>query len=772
MYKKYLKDNTCFIVPASIKKEILSYISSNKLLLNVSFYTMNELKKNIFFDYDEKTIYSLAKLYNLKYDDAVLMIQNIYYLNNSFNDDFKIKQLKEMKDYLEKNYLLFHNENFLPFLKNKNIVTTYGKTSFFNEKILNLFDNVIYLNKINKSKKNIYEFNFVEDEIDYVAHKIADLIDNGIDINKIKLVNVSNEYAGIIEKIFLLYNLPVNLKKRTSLYDLNIIKNFIEILKNNSLNDSLILFKEKYDLNISTNLDIYNKIIEVMNKYYFLSDYSKDIEFVIKGFKNTFIKEKSRNNVIECIAVEEIFDDENFYFLIGFNNHFPSFYKDEDYISDTTKVKLEFKTSSLINKYIKEYYICKINNTKNIFISYKLKDYFNSYLVSTLVDEINGDVIKNPNLDNMFSYSKKFDQIKLSKYLDEFYKFSYVNKNLGILYNTYGKDRYDSYDNSFKGINDNKYMLMKNNNVSLSYSSLDEFYKCSFRYYLNNILNENEDTFAIYVGNLYHQILSKIYEDDFNFETIYNECLKEREISNKEAILLIKLKEELKKNICLLHEQLKNSNFKKAICEKKIEIKLKSKVSVILKGFIDKIMISEDGKYGYVVDYKTGKPKIDFENLKDGLNMQLAIYMYLMNKSKDYADVFLVGCYLQKILDDDINKEELKLDGYTYNDLNAIKLIDNNCYDKSFISGIKVKKNGSLSDNKKLFDSAYYEEILFTVEQKIEEAINCITAADFKINPKVIKGENISCKFCNYKDICYRKYKDSIIISQAGDENE
>jgi ATP-dependent helicase/nuclease subunit B len=772
MYKKYLKDNTCFIVPASIKKEILSYISSNKLLLNVSFYTMSELKKNIFFDYDEKTIYSLAKSYNLKYDDAVLMIQNIYYLNDSFNDDFKIKQLKEMKDYLEKNYLLFHNENFLPFLKNKNIVTTYGKTSFFNEKILNLFDNVIYLNKINKSKKNIYEFNFVEDEIDYVAHKIADLIDNGIDINKIKLVNVSNEYAGIIEKIFLLYNLPVNLKKRTSLYDLNIIKNFIEILKNNSLNDSLILFKEKYDLNISTNLDIYNKIIEVMNKYYFLSDYSKDIEFVIKGFKNTFIKEKSRNNVIECIAVEEIFDDENFYFLIGFNNHFPSFYKDEDYISDTTKVKLEFKTSSLINKYIKEYYICKINNTKNIFISYKLKDYFNSYLVSTLVDEINGDVIKNPNLDNMFSYSKKFDQIKLSKYLDEFYKFSYINKNLGILYNTYGKDRYDSYDNSFKGINDNKYMLMKNNNVSLSYSSLDEFYKCSFRYYLNNILNENEDTFAIYVGNLYHQILSKIYEDDFNFETIYNECLKEREISNKEAILLIKLKEELKKNICLLHEQLKNSNFKKAICEKKIEIKLKSKVSVILKGFIDKIMISEDGKYGYVVDYKTGKPKIDFENLKDGLNMQLAIYMYLMNKSKDYADVFLVGCYLQKILDDDINKEELKLDGYTYNDLNAIKLIDNNCYDKSFISGIKVKKNGSLSDNKKLFDSAYYEEILFTVEQKIEDAINCITAADFKINPKVIKGENISCKFCNYKDICYRKYKDSIIISQAGDENE
>jgi ATP-dependent helicase/DNAse subunit B len=71
-----------------------------------------------------------------------------------------------------------------------------------------------------------------------------------------------------------------------------------------------------------------------------------------------------------------------------------------------------------------------------------------------------------------------------------------------------------------------------------------------------------------------------------------------------------------------------------------------------------------------------------------------------------------------------------------------------------------------------LFDSSYYEEILSIVEQKIEEAINNIINAKFDINPKVVKGENISCKFCKYKDICYKKYKDSVVISQAGDEDE
>ena len=67
--------------------------------------------------------------------------------------------------------------------------------------------------------------------------------------------------------------------------------------------------------------------------------------------------------------------------------------------------------------------------------------------------------------------------------------------------------------------------------------------------------------------------------------------------------------------------------------------------------------------------------------------------------TKDYADIFLVGCYLQRILSDDLNKEELKLDGYTFNNLENIKMIDHNVYEKSFIGGLKVKKNGELKKN-------------------------------------------------------------------------
>lgn len=768
MYKKYLKDNTCFIVPNNIKKEILLYVSSNKLLLDLSFYTVEELKKNIFFDYNEKTIYFLAKEYNLTYSDALLMIQNMYYINDSYIESEKTSKIKEMKEYLDNNDLLIYNENFLNWLNSKNIVTTYGKTNFINDKIFSLLDNIEFICASNSDKKEILEFNFIEDEVEFVANKIGDLVTSGVDINSIKLVNVSDEYTNIIDKIFKFYNLPINLNKTTSLFDLNIIKKFIKtLIETNNVEESLNLLKER-DLNI----DIYNKVIQCLNNYYFISDYSSDIEYIIQGLKKTNIKKNKLNNCVECIKVEEIFNEDNYYFLIGFNNRFPKFYKDEDYLSDNIKKSLGFSTSNEINKNIKTYHINKLNNAKNILITYKLKDYFNSYLVSTIADDINGTVRDNVLNDSNVSYSKKYDEVKLSKYLDEFYKFSYKNPKLFSLYNTYGKERYDSYDNSYKGIENNKYIKMKNNQIVLSYTSLDEFYKCNFKYYLNNILKEDTDTFAIYIGKVYHKVLSKIYNKNFDFEKEYNEALKGRVLTNKEEVLLIKLKEELKRDIELIQDQLSNSEFKEAICEREIIIDVKSTASVILKGTLDKVMLTEDNSFAYVVDYKTGKPKINFDNLKDGINMQLAIYMYLLRKSKDYADVFLVGCYLQKILDDDVTKEEIKLEGYTYNDLNIIKRIDTACYDKSFIKGIKVKKDGTLSDTKKVFDTAYYENVLNTIEEKINEAINLIIEGNFKINPKVVNGKNISCEYCKYKDICYKKYKDAVIISQDGDEDE
>ena len=55
------------------------------------------------------------------------------------------------------------------------------------------------------------------------------------------------------------------------------------------------------------------------------------------------------------------------------------------------------------------------------------------------------------------------------------------------------------------------------------------------------------------------------------------------------------------------------------------------------------------------------------------------------------------------------------------------------------------------------------------VESKIKEANAEIKKANFIINPKVIDKNNVGCSFCQFKDICYKKDKDTIYLDKVED---
>ena len=47
---------------------------------------------------------------------------------------------------------------------------------------------------------------------------------------------------------------------------------------------------------------------------------------------------------------------------------------------------------------------------------------------------------------------------------------------------------------------------------------------------------------------------------------------------------------------------------------------------------------------------------------------------------------------------------------------------------------------------------------VYTEKSKIIEASEKVYNAEFNINPKQLKGKNIGCEYCKYKDICYMKH--------------
>ncbi len=54
--------------------------------------------------------------------------------------------------------------------------------------------------------------------------------------------------------------------------------------------------------------------------------------------------------------------------------------------------------------------------------------------------------------------------------------------------------------------------------------------------------------------------------------------------------------------------------------------------------------------------------------------------------------------------------------------------------------------------------------------QQIEKAAQAEKANDFRINPKSINNKELPCRYCNFRDVCFRDEKDVVMIQT--EENE
>ena len=188
-----------------------------------------------------------------------------------------------------------------------------------------------------------------------------------------------------------------------------------------------------------------------------------------------------------------------------------------------------------------------------------------------------------------------------------------------------------------------------------------------------------------------------------------------------------------------------------------------------------------------LVDYKTGTPDIDLRLCNYGLNLQLPTYIYLIKSI--YPSSNIVGIYLEHIVKPMQNNEfgkndtnnfenSLKLAGYTLGDENKIIDFDPTYENSDFIKGMKMTANGFSNYTKVLTNNEFMNLEKLTIS-KINECINNIKNANFKIEPKIKGTENISCQFCPYKSICFVTLNDEKIIYQdkelgflGGDNND
>lgn len=755
-------NNKILIIPNNIKEKTIKYINSLPKLTNVKIITEQELLTNLTYNYNEKTIIYLMKNKNLSYQNSKEILNNIKYIILDNYNNTKLNNLLSLKEELINNKLLTYNNYFIDYLKTKDIY--FYSFEYIPKLLLELLNiNKIKYNILNteNTKQNhiiVNLFKKAEEEITYIAE---DIRNKNLDLSKTFIYGINKDNKELITRIFNDYNININIDEDSTLYDTVEGKNIL-----NNLNNI-----QEYLDNIKTN-SIKEQLINILNKYYFVENYQEINTIIKEELKNTKLKNNKKTNSINEIDIinNQIEPDEHIY-IINFNNEYiPSINKDTDYISDKEKPYYIEKSYEL-NNITKENINKAINNIKNITITASKTNINGELNISTIATDYNYEIIQKE--ITVSNYSNKTNKYNLGTMLDDYTKYGEKNKYQDILLNTYPDYKYKTYNNKYTKINFNE-------EFTLSYSKINSYYECPFKYYCENILHLNnyEDTFDTHIGSLCHYILSQIYDNNFNFEEAKEKYLNQTkyQLTNENKLFQDKILEELKQAIKYIQSMQNITEFKEIETERKIETTIDN---IKFTGIIDKIQKNNNNII--LIDYKTGTPIIDLKLCKYGLNLQLPTYLYLIKSL--YPSSKVVGIYLQHILKPKFNydplknentlyEESLKLKGYTISKEEIINQIDNTYENSIYIKGLKTTSKGFPKSSKLLSEEEFnnLEEI---ITQKIKESIKEIKDANFTISPKIINKINKSCPNCKYESICHHTEKDNIYIEiEKEEENE
>ena len=349
--------------------------------------------------------------------------------------------------------------------------------------------------------------------------------------------------------------------------------------------------------------------------------------------------------------------------------------------------------------------------------------------------------------------------------------------------------------------------------LSLTQSRLEKYVLCGFDYYCSYVLGLRESKKAVFqlndIGTFIHYILEMFMKDitvdgklnltltDDEIDEILQKNVRnylfellgeDYAISNRTKHLFIRLNKlsfMIAKNLI---NEFKASDFYPAYFELKVgmgdeginalEFELKDGSTVTLRGIADRVdTYKKDGNiYIRVVDYKTGSKEFSFDDLKEGLNTQLLIYLFSICKAQGIETKAEFGCedggellpagiqYLSsnapmisvdKFCDGDNIEEliqnEFVRSGLITNDPEIIQAINHNL-DPKIVSKFKANDDGVMV-GKSLVSNDGFEEIYDMLSETIVRIAESMK--DGKANAIPLKkGEQAPCRYCKMKAIC------------------
>ena len=751
------------------KNSLLKTLSTMANLSPYKVYTLKEFINIYPYEYNEKTLDFIMSEEKVILEVAQKYLDNIIlYPVEQINTE-KGNYLSLLKQKLINNKLL--QENKLLKEKFRNVIFKIDENVCSQELLFLLKDYDVEILK--KEQKHyvpkIYSLNNVEEEITFVLEQVIYLIKKNVSEKNIYLTNVPNDYLHDLKRLGRQMHVPLNIKTETTLQETSLGSLFLKNLPlgyEEALKTIQELCKDENDT------DIYNDIVNIVNKYMFLQNKEK---FIIYALRNTKRQEKNYKTGIQVVNYKTYsFKEDDYVFFLSFNSDtIPKFYKDEDYFEDNIKQKIHFDTTTDKNIKEKKFIENLITNYPHIFITFKKNTLKKEVYPSSLLEKYS---IQEGHLN--YNISKEYNEYIFGELMDNYVKFGTVNDTF-IKLSSNHTISYQTYDNEYKVINNEKLMSFLKNKLVLSYTHMNDFLACPFSFYLKYILKLNpyEETFNTIIGTIFHKILELKDEEEFDYDYTFKHIIKDYDFSSKEEMLLQNLKEEFRNTLNLLQEREKFTELKEREFEKEIIVPMNEKIPVTFKGKIDALYYNSESKIFKIIDYKSGMPFLDASLMPHGFSLQLPTYLYLLKNDEDFKTYTCGGFYLQPLFIDKqkcenkvdyevTKKNALKALGYSNSNFEILGSVDSSYPNSCQIKSLKVKKDGNFYNYAKIFDKDDLNTLFNLVDNLIHQTIDKITKGQFKIEPKVLDNKkNISCEFCPFKDICFYKDKDKVYIN-------
>ncbi len=333
--------------------------------------------------------------------------------------------------------------------------------------------------------------------------------------------------------------------------------------------------------------------------------------------------------------------------------------------------------------------------------------------------------------------------------------------------------------------------------IRISATKTEKFHSCRFAYFQRYALHikprEKAELSANITGTLTHYILEKtvglIHEGRLNvanLDEVLSGLLKEcvdrffggTEDKDIRFIRAYKRLEKLLRRLILrMIEEIGESEFVPTDFELPIadsefvaplEITSVGGKRVIVEGSIDRVDVYEKNgkKFVRVVDYKSRGKDFNLNEVMEGINMQMLIYLSTIteNGKNQYENVYPAGILYMPSEVMEVTKgrnptkeekEKAFYKGYRMNGL----LLNNEEVLTAMEKGLKgrfipVQKSGDKIKSKSLSDLEEFGYLKKHIFSTLKTMAGAIIKDDPKIRPVELSGGRRPCDYCDYKEVC------------------